>query len=99
MRAIRYGGYEGSTGINLRGGRNPLCVQLDMELIIFLVWLAGESGRNPLCVQLDMENEANTSGAKKAEKSQSAMRAIRYGDSEGKEVKLQDAVAIRYACN
>ena len=35
--------------------RNPLCVQLDMEMLfwaeqIFLV------SRNPLCVQLDMES-------------------------------------------
>ena len=35
--------------------RNPLCVQLDMELLE-VKETADVVGRNPLCVQLDMES-------------------------------------------
>ena len=54
MRAIRYGVIVFLFYIWVLMRRNPLCVQLDMELDKSINDLI-ESGRNPLCVQLDME--------------------------------------------
>ena len=55
MRAIRYGVLVLTSATALFGGRNPLCVQLDMELRNVLQDQVAEYSRNPLCVQLDME--------------------------------------------
>ena len=54
MRAIRYGGYEMTSGRLHNLSFNPLCVQLDMVVVRTEDGWANSGGFNPLCVQLDM---------------------------------------------
>ena len=55
MRAIRYGEQWHCGWSTASCGRNPLCVQLDMEYFVKLGDRLLRVCRNPLCVQLDME--------------------------------------------
>ena len=99
MRAIRYGG-DNTHKVSRRWcGRNPLCVQLDMEL----TWIFQGNdffSRNPLCVQLDMESPIWDSGGNGYRGRNPLCVQLDMETYESNPYPARrKAVAIRYACN